>query len=191
MLALMLPTVALGGCADSHPMKHASFAGATYPPGIVAPGFKLRDEQGHTVSLSDYRGKVVALTFISSDCRTCTLVAQQLRGALDELGSPATVGTIFVSTNPQADTPARVARFLDTTSLTGRAVYLTGSRRNLERVWGGYHVRTTEDGITVVLIDPTGVERVAFGIEQVTPEGLAHDIRLLRDAWPASGRLIP
>jgi len=182
ILALMLPTVVLGGCADSHPMKHTSFAGAVYPPGIVAPDFKLKDEQGHTVSLSDYRGKVVALTFISSDCRTCALVAQQIRGALDELGSPPHVSTIFVSTNPQVDTPTRVARFLDTTSLTGRAVYLTGSRRNLERIWRAYHVRTTEDGTTVLLIDRTGVERVAFGIEQITPEGLAHDIRLLRGA---------
>src|SRR6478752_5133311 len=144
MLALMLPTVALGGCAGSHPMKHASFAGATYPPGIVAPDFKLQDEQGHAVSLSDYRGKVVALTFTSSDCRTCTLVAQQIRGALDELGSPPGVSTIFVSTKPQTDTPARVTPFLDTTSLTSRAVYLTGSRPRLERSWRAYHVRTTE-----------------------------------------------
>ncbi len=178
----MLLMLALGGCAGGHPAGPERFDGATYPPGILAPDFSLHDQQDHPDSLSSYRGKVVALTFLSSDCRTCTLVAQQIRGALDELGSPPGVRTIFVSTDPLTDTPARVERFLDATSLTGRAVYLTGSRRDLKRVWRAYQVRATEDGTTVLLINRTGVERVAFGIEQITPEGLAHDIRLLLSA---------
>ena len=66
------------------------------------------------------------------------------------------------------------------TSLTGRAIYLTGSVHSLKAVWRAYHVNTGEDGITVLLIDRTGVERVAFGVEQITPEGLSHDIRLLK-----------
>jgi hypothetical protein len=32
------------------------------------------------------------------------------------------------------------------------------------------------------LIDRNGFERVGFGLEQITPEGLAHDIRLLEAA---------
>jgi protein SCO1/2 len=179
VLSLTLPVLALGGCANSNPARHTSFDGATYPPGVIAPAFTLPDERGHAVSLADYRGRVVALTFLSSQCRTCALVTQQIRGALDELSSPPDVGTVFVSTKPDSDTPASVARFLRAASLTGRADYLTGSRRSIERVWRAYHVRATEDGITVLLIDRTGVERVAFGIEQITPEGLAHDIRIL------------
>jgi len=31
----------------------------------------------------------------------------------------------------------------------------------------------------VLLIDRKGTERVGFGLEQITPESLAHDIRLL------------
>ncbi len=179
VLALALPMLALGDCAGSPPATHVNFDGAAYPPGIMAPDFKLHDEQGHTVSLSEYRDKVIALSFLSSDCRTCTLVAQQIRGALDELGSPPGVSTIFVSTDPRTDTSAGVARFLAATSLTGRAIYLTGSGHSLKAVWRAYHVTTGEDGITVLLIDRTGVERVAFGVEQITPEGLSHDIRLL------------
>jgi protein SCO1 len=182
VLFLTLPALALGGCSNSSRAKHTSFDGATYPPGVIAPAFTLPDERGNAVSLSDYRGRVVALTFISSHCRTCALVAQQIRGALDELGSPPGVSAVFVSTNPESDRPAKVARFLGAASLTGRAEYLTGSRRNLERVWRAYRVRATEDGTTVLLIDRTGVERVAFGVEQITPEGLAHDIRLLLGA---------
>ncbi|MGH2912656.1 MAG: SCO family protein [Solirubrobacteraceae bacterium] len=175
----VLLTLALTGCAGAGNPKQPSFEGAAYPPGIVAPGFTLRDEVGHAVSLSDYRGKVVALTFLSSSCRTCTLVAQQIRGALDELRSPRDVSTIFVSTNPHQDTPARVTGFLKATSLTTRAVYLSGSQRQLRPVLRSYHVTGAEDGVTVLLIDRAGIERVAFGIEQITPEVVAHDIRLL------------
>jgi protein SCO1/2 len=89
------------------------------------------------------------------------------------------VSNIFVSTDPRADTHARVARFLAATSLIGRTVYLTGARRSLEHIWRVYHVSAAEDGTTVLLIDRTGSERVAFGVEQITPEGLSHDIRLL------------
>jgi cytochrome oxidase Cu insertion factor (SCO1/SenC/PrrC family) len=181
VLVLALFVLPLGGCGTSRPPAHSNFDGAAYPPGIVAPGFTLHDSRARAVSLSDYHGRVVALAFLSSDCRTCALVAQQIRGALDELGSSPTVSTIFVSTDPRADTRARVTRFLAAASLSGRAVYLTGSPQNLERVWGAYHVRATEDGTTVLLIDRAGAERVAFGIEQITPEGLAHDIRQLED----------
>jgi protein SCO1/2 len=170
--------LAIGGCGGSS-TKRQTFDGAAYPPGIAAPSFALHDSHGRMVSLSDYRGEVVALTFLSSHCRACTLVAQQIRGALDELGSRAGVSTIFVSTDPSADTSARVARFLGSASLAGRSVYLTGSQRQLRAVWRAYRVRAGEDGITVLLIDRAGAERVGFGVEQITPEGLSHDIRLL------------
>jgi hypothetical protein len=42
----------------------------------------------------------------------------------------------------------------------------------------------SEAATTVLLIGRTGAERDAFGLEQLTPESLAHDIRLLRDGRP-------
>ncbi|HEY8303034.1 MAG TPA: SCO family protein, partial [Solirubrobacteraceae bacterium] len=149
MFALTLLALALGGCAGGGGAKRERFEGAAYPPGVRAPDFTLRDEHGRPVSLSGYRGKVVALSFLSSACKTCALVAQQIRGALDELGSPPGVSTIFVSTDPRGDTAARVARFLAATSLTGRALYLTGTESKLEDAWLAYHVTRNEDGITV------------------------------------------
>ncbi len=164
-----------------------SFDGAAFPPGARAHDFTLEDRHGRRISLSAYRGRVVALAFLSTGCRACVLVAQQVRGALDELGVSVSVKTIFVSSDPRADTRARVARFLANTSLTGRAAYLTGDEAQLRPVWRAYHVppagagRTAaENAITVLLIDRQGKERVGFGIEQITPEGLAHDIRLLQ-----------
>jgi hypothetical protein len=36
-----------------------------------------------------------------------------------------------------------------------------------------------ERAASVMLLDRRGAERVIFGLEQLTPEGLAHDIRVL------------
>jgi cytochrome oxidase Cu insertion factor (SCO1/SenC/PrrC family) len=153
---------------------------------MSAHDFALPDQQGRVVSLGSYRGQVVALAFVSSTCRACALVAQQVRGALDELGAITGVRTVLVSIDPGADTRARVRRFLEQTSLAGRVEYLTGTEARLRKVWHAYRVRplsagraSSEAAVTVLLIDRNGLERVAFGVEQITPEALAHDIRLL------------
>ncbi|HEX5309579.1 MAG TPA: redoxin domain-containing protein [Solirubrobacteraceae bacterium] len=191
----MVATIALAvaGCGGSHgsgtTAAVASFDGATYPAGVRAPDFVLPDLSGQTVSLSSQRGRVVALVFLPGDCRTCVLVAQQLRGALDELGRSANVRAILISTAPDGDSRARARAFLTKTALLGRASYLLASEARLRPVWRAYHVTppriagqaAAEDAITVLLIDPRGLQRVGFGIEQITPEALSHDIRLLSD----------
>jgi protein SCO1/2 len=181
----------------------SGFDGAAYPLGIRAPDFRLEDQLSRRVSLSGLRGRVVVLAFLSTDCRACILAAQQIRGALDELaGAPtywrgtavAAMQVLFVSTDPHADTGANVKRFLAETDLADRVLYLTADRAQLGHVWRAYGVRPRSSGkaaseaaTTVLLIGPTGDERDAFGLEQLTPEGLAHDIRLLRDGRPTAG----
>jgi protein SCO1 len=124
---------------------------------------------------------------LGAGCRVCVLVAQQVRGALDELESDpprkAHVRTVFVS----GALPAGSAnRLLKQASLSNRAQYLTGGPFYLGRVWRAYRVdlpssnsSKAEAAVTVLLIDRRGLERVAFGIEQLTPEALSHDTRLL------------
>jgi cytochrome oxidase Cu insertion factor (SCO1/SenC/PrrC family) len=98
---------------------------------------------------------------------------------------------LFLSTDPASDTHTAVKRFLAETSLAGRARYLTGPVARLRRVWHAYRTppmsagrSTSEAATTVLLIGRTGAKRDAFGLEQLTPESLAHDIRLLRDGRP-------
>jgi protein SCO1 len=183
---LLVLVVVLRGSSDRTTARNDDFDGAALPPGVRAHDFTLSDQYGRSVSLSAYRGRVAALAFLSTDCRSCVLVAQQVRGALDELGT-APISTAFVSTDPTADTPAKVNRFLSETSLTGRVQFLTGTRARLRPVWRAYRIApasagrsASEAATTVLLIDRNGIERVGFGLEQITPEGLAHDIRLLR-----------
>jgi protein SCO1/2 len=164
----------------------AGFDGAALPAGIAAPGFALTDQHGRRVSLAGYRGRVTMLSFVYSTCgATCVLVAQQIRGALDQL--PSAVPVLLISAEPATDTPANVARFLARVSLDGRAEYLSGSRTQLERLWRAYRITPPnrsrsafERAASVLLVDREGRERVAFGIEQLTPESLAHDVGKLQ-----------
>jgi protein SCO1 len=173
------PSAAVNGSGAS------GFDGAALPANLTAPDFTLVDQSGHAVSLSGQRGAVTVLAFLSSSCASCTLIAQQVRGALDELTRPATV--LFVSADPTADTRASVERFLAGVSLSGRARYLTGPRERLASIWRAYRLTPParargafERAATVMLIDRSGFERVLFGVEQLTPEGLAHDIGKLQ-----------
>jgi protein SCO1 len=191
-IVLVVAIVFGGGLNDSSDQSAAhngDFDGAVFPSGVRAHDFTLTNQHGQRVSLSSYRGRVVVLAFMFSNCHTCVLVANQVRGALDELEGGPHPATLIVSTDPQADTHASVSRFLEETSLSGQAEYLTGTPRELQPVWRAYAISpasagktAAEAGITVLLIDRKGVERVGFEVEQITPEGLAHDIRLLEGA---------
>jgi protein SCO1/2 len=195
-IALILAIVLGDGHGGSSPSSSTSnanhngnFDGAAFPPDVRARRFTLTNQNGQRVSLSAYHGDVVVLAFLFSKCRTCVLVADQVRGALDEIEGTRGVATIFVSTDPRADTRASVSRFLGETSLSGHVEYLTGTPRELQPIWKAYAIPpvsagryASEEGSTVLLIDRDGSERVGFGLEQITPEGLAHDIRLLASA---------
>ncbi len=193
-------TAILAGCAGSNSNSSSSsssqpasatngeagFDGAALPGDVPAPEFTLSDQRGRAVSLSDYRGRVVVLTFLYSTCGApCVLIAQQIRGALDELeeerAPPPAV--LIVSADPAADTLAHVARFLSEVSLAGRVEYLTGPPSRLQPIWRAYHVRPASSGratfdeyASVLLIDARRAERVLFQSEQLTPEGIGHDI---------------
>jgi protein SCO1/2 len=169
--------------------QESEFVGAPFPGEIAAPPFTLRDQSGREVSLSSYRGRVVMLTFLYSTCgNTCMVIGQQIRGALNELGEEhaPTPAVLIVSANPAADTPANVRRFLAEVSLTGRVQYLSGTPAQLRAVWHAYAIKPASDGADVfdeyapvLLIDGAGRKRVLFEAEELTPEGLSHDVRTL------------
>jgi protein SCO1 len=164
----------------------AGLEGPLLPAGLHASEFALEDQNGRRVSLRQYRGQVLILTFLSTTCGgPCVVMAEQIRGALEELSEPVPV--LAVSTDPATDSRQHTDRFLREVSLTGRASYLTGSLAELQPVWRAYGIaaRNTptveiDDATAVVLlIDTHGLERVSFPLEQLTPEELASDIRKL------------
>jgi protein SCO1 len=171
--------------SDESTSGASGFDGAALPTGVTPPDFTLRDQRGAPASLSAYPGQVVVVAFLYSTCGApCVVIAQQIRGALDEL--PQVVPVLVISADPAADTRAHVARFLARTSLTGRVRWLTGSRAQLRKVWHAFRVLPASAGpaafarsASVFLIGRGGDERVIFQLEQLTPEALSHDVRKL------------
>jgi len=163
----------------------SGFEGAALPLGAPAHDFTLIDPTGRRVSLDAYRGGVTIVAFLYSTCgATCIVIAQQIRGALDELQRPLAV--LIVSAEPRADTPAHVERFLARVSLSGRVRYLSGSLAQLRPIWRSFRIVPAAAGraafnrsASVLLLDGSGRPRVIYQLEQLTPEALAHDVRKL------------
>jgi len=193
--ALTIAALALALCScgssssgtnqSSTQASRGGFDGAALPPGGAIHDFTLIDQYGRRVSLSGFRGQVVMLSFLYPTCgATCVLIAEQIRGALDELHNRVPV--LIVSAEPAADTAASERRFLARVSLGGRALYLTGTRAQLEPLWRAYRVQPASAGASafasyagVLLLDRTGAARVLFEQEQLSPEALAHDVLAL------------
>jgi protein SCO1/2 len=160
-----------------------AFAGSLRPD-IPPQDFHLRDQDGKAVSLRQFRGRVVVLTFMYTTCRdTCPLTATQIRGALDDLDHD--VPALAVSVDPVNDTPARAKKFLFQRGLSrDRMRFLLGSRGQLAPIWKAYGIRPQgtafEHSAYVLLIDRHGRQRIGFPVQQLVPEDLAHDIRRLQ-----------
>jgi protein SCO1/2 len=160
-----------------------AFAGSVRPE-IPPQNFRLRDQDGKAVSLRQFRGRVVVLTFMYTTCRdTCPLTATQIRGALDDLDHD--VPALAVSVDPVNDTPARAKKFLFQRGLGhDRMRFLLGSRGQLQPVWKAYGIqpqgKSFEHSAYVLLVDRHGRQRIGFPVQQLVPEDLAHDIRRLQ-----------
>ncbi len=167
------------------PTPASKFDGPTLPPGLRAADFALPDQAGHRVTLSEYRGRVVILTFIHSQCRdACPFMVEQIKGALNDLPDAGrSVPAIGITVVPSEDTRANRRKFLAHHQLSGRMSFLNGPLDAVRRVWHAYAIQPVQGAIDhstfVLLVDKRGIERVGFAADQLTPEGLAHDIRAL------------
>jgi len=169
----------------SAPAAASPFAGPTMPPHLRAANFSLLDENGHRVTLSRLRGKVVVLTFIHSLCHdACPFMVEQIKGALNDIPNAGRqVAAIGVSVAPGEDTPGNRRHFLQQHEMSGRLAFVNGPRAVLSRVWHQYGMQPVQGNIDhstyVLLIDRRGFERVGFPADHLTPEDLAHDIGVL------------
>jgi protein SCO1/2 len=183
--AMIFAIVGASGDDGSAPVVSAPpspFKGALLPPDVKAPNFSLRDEDGKRVTMKEYRGKVVVVTFLYSHCKTeCPVQAQQIKGALDDLGHD--VPALSVSVDPPGDRPASVKHFNQKMGVSGRLRWVLGTEGQLSRLWKGFAIvpqtPTQEHMARIVLVDRKGMQRVGFPAQQTTPERLAHDIRAL------------
>jgi protein SCO1/2 len=136
--AAVLLTTGCGNSGDSASKSESGgFAGATVSPRQPAQPLTLDDYRGRRVSLTQYRGKAVLVTFIYTHCPdVCPLIVGHLKAVRAMLGPEAQkLQIIAVSTDPVGDTPKTVSAFLRAHAMTGGMDYLIGNRHALGRVW--------------------------------------------------------
>ncbi len=123
------------------------FDGTLAVPARQAPPIQLRNYLGQPVTLSEYRGRAVLVTFLYTNCPdVCPLITAKLRAAQRQLGAVAAKTQIIaVSVDPRGDTPPSVARFLSVHEMTGRMQYLIGSPSQLAHTWAAWSVGSTRD----------------------------------------------
>ena len=121
-----VPGAAVSGAAEMNPnLDLGSSLG-----GQPAPDIALLNQFGQPMSLSQFRGKVVMLSFQDSECTTvCPLTAQSMLEAKQLLGAAGSqVQLLGVDANPDATSVADVLAYSRAHGLVNQWDFLTGSQ---------------------------------------------------------------
>lgn len=106
--------------------------------GEPAPGFRLASHDGRTVSLEDFRGRVVVLFFGFTHCPdVCPMTMASLARAMEALGPRSErVQVLLVTVDPERDTTERLGEYLG--RFDPRFLGLRGSEGELRQVAAAY-----------------------------------------------------
>src|SRR5262245_17110519 len=152
-----------------------------------APDFALISQDGAPVKLADYRGKVVAVTFIFTLCAdTCPVLTPMMSFVQDQLGNDFGEKIRFVSitVDPERDTPEVLKDYAQAfgANLSGWA-FLTGTPdaiRDLTRRYGVFASKTASGSIDhtflTSIIDQRGILRVQYLGVRFDPDEFRRDL---------------
>jgi protein SCO1/2 len=157
-----------------------------------APPFTLTSQDGAPVSLADFRGKVVAVTFIYTECPDiCPLLTQKMVEIQDELGADfgAKVAFVSISLDPERDTPEVLKDYAQFWGAKPDGwAFLTGPAeavRDVTRHYGVFFAKKEDGSVDhtqlTTLVDAEGQMRVQYLGARFDPEEFRHDLLSLAD----------
>ena len=185
----MLPTaalLALAACSEPEPAFRGSDVSGIGWGGDIA----LTAHTGEPVSTADFKGRIVIVFFGYSDCPDiCAPTLAKLAQLREQLGAAAReVQVVFVTVDPERDTPAQLAAYL--ARFDRSFVGLTGTPAAIEAAIEEYRVERapTSSGHAhqpqighsgnMFVKDRKGQLRVVWANE-IAVADMAHDVRLL------------
>ena len=117
------------------------FYGEDINPPITVNEFQLIDDKGEIVTMSQFEGQVVVVTFLFTRCPDiCPVVSANLAFIAQELGDlhGASVQILTVTVDPWTDNSSVLGNYADVRGLSWP--HLTGSVEDLEPVWMNFDV---------------------------------------------------
>ena len=110
--------------------------------GGPAPDFRLTNQFGQPMSLSQFRGKVTVLSFDDAKCTdVCPLTSESQLLAKEYLGKAGeNVQLLGVDANPTASKVSDVMSYTRAHGMTNQWDFLTGSSAQLKKIFKAYHV---------------------------------------------------
>jgi len=109
------------------------------PPSSIGAPFRLMGPDGKSVSDADLRGDVVVMFFGYTHCPdVCPTTLFEVSELFRKLGEGAKVRGVFVSVDPERDTPEILKDYLG--SFDKRIIGLSGDRTALEPMLKAYRV---------------------------------------------------
>ena len=100
----------------------------------------LVDQSGRTVTLEQFHGRPVLVTFAYAHCETvCPVLVSEVLGARDALASPKPV-VLIVTLDPWRDTPSRLGAIAERWGATQDVHVLSGVPDSVERVLNAWRV---------------------------------------------------
>jgi len=187
-LLAMLPVLLAVPAVDA---GDGDFKSGVFDPPSPAPNFQLQGSNGSPVVLSKFRGKVVAVAFGFTYCeRVCPVTLANLSEVFRKLGAAAAdVQVIFVSVDPDRDTPDRLREYLK--SFNPSFLGATGEKMQIDAVRQAYGVFAEKalsenkklgyqvhHSSSIFLIDREGKLRVLVPFGR-PPQAILNDVNLL------------
>jgi protein SCO1/2 len=157
-----------------------------------APNFALTSQDGKLVALGDLRGKVVAVTFIYTECPDiCPLLTQKMVQVQDELGADfgKRIAFVSISLDPEHDTPEILKDYAEFWGAKPEGwKFLTGSLdavRDVTRRYGVFFTKKEDGSVEhsqlTTLVDADGQMRVQYLGARFDPEEFRRDLMSLVD----------
>ena len=138
---ILLPALVLGfGLALVSVAAWLTFSGpGAPPPSSIGAPFRLTGSDGKSVSDADLRGQPVVMFFGYTHCPdVCPTTLFEVSEVFRKLGDGAKVRGVFVSVDPERDTPEILKDYLG--SFDKRIIGLSGDRAALEPMLKAYRV---------------------------------------------------
>lgn len=152
---LVLVVLSLGGLISLAP-------GLAPEPDVIvgergfgpAPDVSLVSDRGESVSLGDFPGRVLLVTFIYTNCGdTCPTTVRRVQRLVDKVGAPPErLLAVAITLDPERDSPAALREIRQAWGLAEeRWVLLTGDREEVERVLDAASVLWWQDPVTALI----------------------------------------